>query len=197
MLASWRLLTGECLDVLATLEPESVDACVTDPPYGISFMGREWDTFMPAEALDRVVQTVGHSRPQRAIGAYTTPDLNDCAWTMCWCGSPSTDPFHPAIRSTIETATSWITGSRTCSWSTRPHTNGCMAAALGVMVAGGSLADSVENPSPWILSTGTSARKAGPVTDDVDRATSVKSWLTSKPGKGGGRRVGVRNSHPT
>ena len=149
------------------------------------------------EALDRVVQTGGHSRPQRAIGAYTTPDLNDCAWSMCWCGSPSTDPFHPDIRSTIETATSWITGSRTCSWSTRPHTNGCMAAALGVMVAGGSLADFVENPSPWILSTGTSARKAGPVTDAVDRATSVKSWLTSKPGSGGGRRVGVRNSHPT
>ena len=45
---SWRLLTGDCLDVLATLEPDSVDACVTDPPYGISFMGREWDTFTPA-----------------------------------------------------------------------------------------------------------------------------------------------------
>ena len=30
---SWRLLTGDCLDVLATLEPESVDACVTDPPF--------------------------------------------------------------------------------------------------------------------------------------------------------------------
>ena len=44
---SWRLLTGDCLDALATLEPESVDACVTDPPYGISFMGREWDTFKP------------------------------------------------------------------------------------------------------------------------------------------------------
>ena len=44
---SWCLLTGECLDALATLEPDSVDACVTDPPYGISFMGREWDTFKP------------------------------------------------------------------------------------------------------------------------------------------------------
>ena len=45
---TWRVLTGDCLDVLATLEPDSVDACVTDPPYGISFMGREWDTFTPA-----------------------------------------------------------------------------------------------------------------------------------------------------
>ena len=24
---TWRVLTGECLDVLATLEPDSVDAC--------------------------------------------------------------------------------------------------------------------------------------------------------------------------
>ena len=58
---SWRLLTGDCLDVLATLAPDSVDACVTDPPYGISFMGREWDTFMPA--------TVEKMRTPKAFGA--------------------------------------------------------------------------------------------------------------------------------
>lgn len=34
---------GDCLDVLAELADASVDAVVTDPPYGISFMGREWD----------------------------------------------------------------------------------------------------------------------------------------------------------
>ncbi|GAS98775.1 site-specific DNA-methyltransferase, partial [Mycolicibacterium canariasense] len=34
---------GDCLDVLKTLPANSVDAVVTDPPYGISFMGREWD----------------------------------------------------------------------------------------------------------------------------------------------------------
>jgi DNA modification methylase len=38
---------GDLFDVLPTLEAESVDACVTDPPYGIGFMGREWDTFSP------------------------------------------------------------------------------------------------------------------------------------------------------
>lgn len=34
---------GDCLDVLKTLEDNSVDAVVTDPPYGIGFMGHEWD----------------------------------------------------------------------------------------------------------------------------------------------------------
>ena len=32
MMNTWRLLTGECLDALATREPDSVDAGATDPP---------------------------------------------------------------------------------------------------------------------------------------------------------------------
>lgn len=36
---------GDLFDVLPTLEPNSIDACITDPPYGIGFMGKEWDTF--------------------------------------------------------------------------------------------------------------------------------------------------------
>ena len=36
---------GDCLDVLATLPDNSVDAVVTDPPYGLEFMGKEWDSF--------------------------------------------------------------------------------------------------------------------------------------------------------
>ena len=34
---------GDCIDVMAAMEPESVDAIVTDPPYGLEFMGKEWD----------------------------------------------------------------------------------------------------------------------------------------------------------
>ncbi len=34
---------GDCLDVMAVMEPESVDAIVTDPPYGLEFMGKAWD----------------------------------------------------------------------------------------------------------------------------------------------------------
>jgi DNA modification methylase len=38
-----RLLEGDCLEILAAMEPESVDAIVTDPPYGLEFMGAAWD----------------------------------------------------------------------------------------------------------------------------------------------------------
>ena len=30
---------GDCLDVLRAMPDNSVDSCVTDPPYGLSFMG--------------------------------------------------------------------------------------------------------------------------------------------------------------
>lgn len=123
---------------------------------------------------------------------------NGCVWSMCWCGSPATDPFHPVVRSIIETATSSTIGSRTLNSSTRPHTNGCMAAAFGEKAFGGSLASCAANPSPWMKRIGTSADKAGPSTEDADLVISVESWLRSEPEKGGGRRVGgVHNFHPT
>jgi hypothetical protein len=34
---------GDCLEVLKTLEPNSLDSLVTDPPAGIAFMGKDWD----------------------------------------------------------------------------------------------------------------------------------------------------------
>jgi hypothetical protein len=38
-----KLLQGDCLERLHELAPNSVDSLITDPPAGISFMGKEWD----------------------------------------------------------------------------------------------------------------------------------------------------------
>lgn len=38
-----KLLLGDCLEVLKTLKSNSMDSLVTDPPAGISFMGKDWD----------------------------------------------------------------------------------------------------------------------------------------------------------
>jgi len=58
------LHNGNCLDVLATLPPESVDSIVTDPPYGLAFMGKKWDYDVPAVAIWeqclRVLKPGGH-----------------------------------------------------------------------------------------------------------------------------------------
>ncbi len=40
---TWRIFTGDCIEQMRTLEEASVDAVVCDPPYGIGFMGHEWD----------------------------------------------------------------------------------------------------------------------------------------------------------
>lgn len=39
-----RLYHGDCSLVLAHLEEASIDAVVTDPPAGIDFMGKAWDS---------------------------------------------------------------------------------------------------------------------------------------------------------
>lgn len=58
------LLLGDCLARLKELPDNSVDAVVTDPPYGLSFMGKKWDYDVPAtevwaECL-RVLKPGGH-----------------------------------------------------------------------------------------------------------------------------------------
>ena len=37
------LRLGDCIEILKTLPDNSVDSIVTDPPYGIGFMNKEWD----------------------------------------------------------------------------------------------------------------------------------------------------------
>jgi len=60
-----ELLLGNCLDRLKDLEDNSVDAIVTDPPYGLSFMGKKWDYDVPSKEIWkevlRVLKPGGHA----------------------------------------------------------------------------------------------------------------------------------------
>lgn len=56
---------ADCLDVMKSMPDNSVDSIVSDPPYGISFMGKKWDYDVPKveiwkEAL-RVLKPGGHA----------------------------------------------------------------------------------------------------------------------------------------
>ena len=61
---TYQLHLGDCLDVLTTLPDNSVDSIVTDPPYGLSFMGKKWDYDVPSVAIWeqclRVLKPGGH-----------------------------------------------------------------------------------------------------------------------------------------
>jgi site-specific DNA-methyltransferase (adenine-specific) len=59
-----KLIHGDCLEKLKELPDCSVDSVVTDPPYGLSFMGKKWDYDVPSvevwkECL-RVLRPGGH-----------------------------------------------------------------------------------------------------------------------------------------
>jgi DNA modification methylase len=59
-----RVIQGDCREVMASMDAASVDAIVTDPPYGLGFMGKGWDHAVPgvefwSEAL-RVAKPGAH-----------------------------------------------------------------------------------------------------------------------------------------
>jgi site-specific DNA-methyltransferase (adenine-specific) len=61
---SFILYNDDCLNAMRRMEDNSVDSIVTDPPYGLSFMGKKWDYDVPsqeiwAECL-RVLKPGGH-----------------------------------------------------------------------------------------------------------------------------------------
>jgi DNA modification methylase len=58
------LRQGDCVALMNAAKPDAIDAIVTDPPYGLGFMGRKWDALPPgvewAEACLRVLKPGGH-----------------------------------------------------------------------------------------------------------------------------------------
>lgn len=61
---SWNLYLGDCLETMREFNEACVDSIVTDPPYGLEFMGKDWDHGVPGvhywqEAL-RVLKPGGH-----------------------------------------------------------------------------------------------------------------------------------------
>ena len=53
-----QIICGDNIDTLRTLPDACVDSCVTDPPYGLEFMGKAWDRGVPGVELWREVLRV-------------------------------------------------------------------------------------------------------------------------------------------
>src|SRR4029077_16119848 len=70
-----RLLEGDCLEVLGELEPESVDAIVTDPPYGLGFL-EHWGSAAIRETAGRA----GYERltPNQAFEVWSRMWASEC-----------------------------------------------------------------------------------------------------------------------
>jgi site-specific DNA-methyltransferase (adenine-specific) len=75
-----RLLEGDCLEVLGELEPESVDAIVTDPPYGVEWQNERWD----GPAIREAAVLAGRERlsPNEAFEVWCGLWAKECARVM-------------------------------------------------------------------------------------------------------------------
>lgn len=74
------LRCGDSLQVMPTLAPDSVDAIVTDPPYGLTFMGKEWDRGVPGVEFWREAYRVAKPGAHLlAFGGTRTYHRQTCA----------------------------------------------------------------------------------------------------------------------
>ena len=121
------LYRGDCLDVLASMEPESVDAIVCDPPYGLGFMSKKWDALPPgvdwARLCLRVLKPGGHLVAfggTRTVHRLATAiedaqfEIRDMVSWLYWSGFPKSLDVSKAIdreagaeREVVGTGQSW------------------------------------------------------------------------------------------
>ena len=67
-MATSKLINGDCLEELKTMDDDSVDLLCTDPPYGYGFMGKHWDTFQEKQSTKS--QSVGWMSPGMTKSTY-------------------------------------------------------------------------------------------------------------------------------
>ncbi|WP_050569468.1 DNA methyltransferase [Dickeya poaceiphila] len=113
---TYTLHNSDCLDVLRTMPESSVDSIITDPPYGLKFMGKKWDYDVPdvdvwAECL-RVLKPGGHllafagTRTQHRMAARIEDagfEIRDMIAWVYGSGFPkSRDLWRVDIRAEVE-----------------------------------------------------------------------------------------------
>mgnify|MGYP003332279764 CR=1 FL=1 len=80
------IYNGDCREVLPELS--DIETCITDPPYGLAFMGKDWDCAVPGDAFAeqalRVLKPGGHIIAFAATRTVhrLTPALEDAGFEI-------------------------------------------------------------------------------------------------------------------
>jgi len=74
-----QILTGNCIEVLKEFPDCCIDEVVTDPPYGIGFMGKDWDQALPPkEAFEQIFRVLKHG----GLAFVMSSPRQDVLWRM-------------------------------------------------------------------------------------------------------------------
>jgi len=74
-----QVIEGDCVEVLQGFPDNVIDLVVTDPPYGLSFMGKEWDKALPPiEAFKEINRVL---KPGALAFVMSSP-RQDLMWRM-------------------------------------------------------------------------------------------------------------------
>lgn len=87
----FQIIQGDCLEVMKTLPDNHLSAIVTDPPYGLKFMGKDWDHGIPG--IDFWKETLRISRPGSFLLSFggtrtyhrLTCAIEDAGWEIRDC----------------------------------------------------------------------------------------------------------------
>jgi site-specific DNA-methyltransferase (adenine-specific) len=84
---NWEIIIGDCVEKMRGMKENSIDCIATDPPYGIEFMGKDWDKNFDKRA-GTIEPTVGK---QEGIRLYVGTGLSKYAagekyqiWSYAW-----------------------------------------------------------------------------------------------------------------
>lgn len=86
-----RIILGDCLDVLAAFEADSIDTVICDPPYAYRFMGARWDYELPG--VERWCAILRVAKPGATLLAFGGPrtyhrlvcEIEDAGWEIRDC----------------------------------------------------------------------------------------------------------------
>ena len=109
-----KIIHGDCLDVMADMPECSVDTIITDPPYGLNFMSKNWDMQVPGpEYWQAALRVAKPGAIMMAFGGTRTFHrlacaIEDAGWqirdTMMWVysqGFPKSHDISKAIDRSI------------------------------------------------------------------------------------------------
>lgn len=99
-----QLIKGECIEVMKTIQDNSIDAIITDPPYGTTAC--KWDSIIDLDLMWKELNRV--IKPNGAIVLFGSEPFSsalrmsniknykyDLIWKKSKCGSPFTAKYKP------------------------------------------------------------------------------------------------------